>query len=457
MKEKEIILTSDNLVYEDDEIGSYSYSDGILCYSSHAQMRWSYAVYAGPANNEIEGPIVIPSRITICGKEFQVKGINSFCGCRKITSIFVSDSIVDIKGDEFFSGCDSLESIIIDKNNQFMDSRNDCNAIIYTRDNWLILGCKNTIIPSDITHIRHFAFENCTGLSSIIIPESVQSIGEYAFCNCCGLKTITIPDCVSSIGTGAFEGCTGLDSIVVSNENSVYDSRNNCNAIIETTSDTLISGCKNTVIPEGLTKINEGAFAGITNLKQIKLPSSLLSIGESSFSNSGLVSIVIPKNVEHIDNAAFYGCKLLESIIVDKDNSIFDSRNNCNAIIETASNKLLFGCKNTVIPPTVEIIGESAFQEHDEITTFVIPEGIVEIEPNAFMECRNLKSIYSYIKDPNSCFVHISAFIEHGDSTTLYVPKGSIDAYKKAQGGWHLFENIQELKEDNPFPTHTKE
>lgn len=385
-------------------------------------MRWSYAVCAGPANNEIEGPIVIPSRITICGKEFQVKGINSFCGCRKITSIFVSDSIVDIKGDEFFSGCDSLESIIIDKNNQFMDSRDDCNAIIYTRDNWLILGCKNTIIPSDITHIRHFAFENCTGLSSIIIPESVQSIGEYAFA-----------------------GCTGLDSIVVSNKNSVYDSRNNCNAIIETTSDTLISGCKNTVIPEGLTKINEGAFAGITNLKQIKLPSSLLNIGESSFSNSGLVSIVIPKNVEHIDNAAFYGCKLLESIIVDKDNSKFDSRNNCNAIIETASNKLLFGCKNTVIPPTVEIIGESAFQEHDEITTFVIPEGIVEIEPNAFMECRNLKSIYSYIKDPNSCFVHISAFIEHGDSTTLYVPKGSIDAYKKTQGGWQLFSDLQEF------------
>ena len=156
MNEKEVILTSDNLVYEDGEIGSYSYSDGTLCYSSHAQMRWSYAVYAGPANCEIEGPIVIPSKITICGKEYHVKGINSFCGCSRISSIIIPDSIVDIKGEEIFSGCDSLESIIIDKNNQFMDSRNDCNAIIFTRDNWLILGCKNTIIPSDVTHIHQY-------------------------------------------------------------------------------------------------------------------------------------------------------------------------------------------------------------------------------------------------------------------------------------------------------------
>lgn len=453
MKERKVILSSENLVYEDDEIGSYEYSDGTLCYSRNAQMRWSYAVYAGPANNEIEGAIDIPSKVTICDQEFKVVGITSFCECNKITSLYIPKSVVEIKGEGIFSGCDNLESIIIDKDNPFIDSRDDCNAIIYTRENWLISGCKNTIIPLSVTLIRDFAFENCHCLPSIVFPDSVQTIGNYAFYGCSALKTINIPENVSSIGKGAFQGCSGLNSLAVSNNNRVYDSRKNCNAIIETDSNILVAGCMNTIIPESVTEIEEGTFADNIFLKNIELPDSIVSIGEKSFSNSGLVSIIIPKSIEHIDNNAFSGCKQLKQISVDKENAIFDSRNNCNAIIETASNKLLYGCKNTIIPPNVSIIGEAAFLENEEIASIVIPEGIESIEPYAFYGCKNLKSIYSYVKDPTACFIHVSAFFEHGENAVLYVPKGTADVYRNAQDGWLIFNDIQEFntKHGNTF------
>ena len=83
--------------------------------------------------------------------------------------------------DSAFSGCQNLTSIIVDKKNQKYDSRNDCNAIIDTQTNALIMGCKNTIIPEDIKSIGVDAFYRCTGLTSIKIPDSVKTIGTSAF------------------------------------------------------------------------------------------------------------------------------------------------------------------------------------------------------------------------------------------------------------------------------------
>ncbi len=469
---KEIILTSENLVYEDIEIGSSSYSDGTLQYSSHAQMHWSNSVYASPANDEIEGAIEIPSEITIEGKKRKVIGILSFKGCCKMTSVFLPKSIMEIRGDGLFSGCDSLESIIVEEGNYLYESRDNCNAIIYKYNNAnvLLAGCNNSTIPNGITKIREMAFEDCRNLTKITIPDSVRIIGRWAFSGCSSLKSIFIPDSVKEIGEGAFSFCSDIESIEVAKGNKIYDSRNGCNAIIETASNKLICGCKNTdipdsvsaigenafsisslheiAIPESVTEIGGGAFAGDKSLKHIKMSSFILSIGDEAFSNSGLVSIDIPKSVTFINNSALYSCQKLERIRVDKENPVYDSRNDCNAIIETASNKLICGCKNTIIPESVTVIGEAAFAEHDEITSVVIPEGIVEIEPSAFRECKNLTSVYSHVKDPDACFVHISVFIEHGDNAVLYVPKGTVEAYRKAQGGWRLFRDIREFDSD---------
>lgn len=448
MKQKEIILTSENLIYDDDDIGSWCYSDGQLCYSHHAQMFWSHSVYVGSANDNLSGSVKIPSEVTIEGRKYNVVGINSFQGCKRMTSIVIPASVMTIGREGVFSGCDSLESIVIDKSNKFLDSRDDCNAIILTEQNIVVAGCKKTVIPDSVISIYDLAFQDCHGLETLFIPSNILSIGE-----------------------DAFEGCTGLKSIIVSKNNKKYDSRLDCNAIIETESNTLIVGCTNTIIPSDVSVIGSNAFAktsipsieipegvsvigfqsfyGCSHLKQIRLPDSLQFIDDSAFGHSGIISIHIPPCVTEIENSAFIGCQDLQYIEVDSNNPVYDSRDNCNAIIKSDSHKLICGCKNTIIPQSVIAIGENAFAENMEIESITIPSGVQEIEPHAFWECKNLNNIRSFISNPDKCFVHISSFIEHGDNAVLYVPKGMIDAYRHSQGGWQLYSDIQEFEVDS--------
>ncbi|MBR3766037.1 MAG: leucine-rich repeat domain-containing protein, partial [Muribaculaceae bacterium] len=171
--------------------------------------------------------------------------------------------------------CTNLSNIDVSAKNKIYDSRNNCNAIIETKSNTLIAGCKNTQMPNSITKMGDYAFANCTKLTKATIPSSVTTIGECAFKGCTGLKKvfipnsvevierwsfegcsqltkITIPNSVKMIGDFAFQDCTNLANIVVSAKNKIYDSRNNCNAIIETKSNTLIVGCKNTSLPKSV-------------------------------------------------------------------------------------------------------------------------------------------------------------------------------------------------------------
>ena len=165
--------------------------------------------------------------------------------------------------------------------------------------------------------IGNSAFFHCSGLTSVTLGNSVTSIGDYAFGGCSGLTSITIPNSVTSIGNYAFNGCSGLTSITVESSNSNYDSRDNCNAIIETATNTLIAGCNNTVIPNSVTSIGSEAFLNCC----------------------GLTSITIPNSVTSIGNYAFYGCSGLTSIKVCWSSSlsiptnVFDSVNKTNCIL----------------------------------------------------------------------------------------------------------------------------
>ena len=146
-------------------------------------------------------------------------------------------------------------------------------------------------------------------MTSISILEGVTSIGNYAFSGCSGLTSISIPEGVTSIGNCAFSGCSGLTTIKVDSNNKKYDSRNNCNAIIDKETNTLIAGCKNTIIPEGVTSIGSWAFSDCSGLTSINIPNSVTSIGWSAFWGcSGLTSINIPKGVTSIESFAFYDC-----------------------------------------------------------------------------------------------------------------------------------------------------
>lgn len=279
-----------------------------------------------------------------------------------------------------------------------------------------------------VTEIREYAFCRCSKMQSIIIPDGVQSI-EGAFIGCERLMEIFIPKSVTNIVAifGAYsifkddhhsilkEMYPHLTSIIVEKGNKVYDSRNNCNAIIETATNTLIAGCAKTIIPNDIQTIGEHAFDDCIDLISIDIPHSVKNINEfafykcrnlssvtlhngisniraRAFENTNLKSIYIPESIQEIQCYLFEGCPL-ESIVVDSNNPVYDSRDNCNAIIETATNTLIVGCANTRIPSSVTRIGIGAFIGCTTLTHIDIPASVRVIDFAAFDNCENMVSI----------------------------------------------------------------
>ena len=172
-------------------------------------------------------------------------------------------------------------------------------------------------------------------MTEISIPNSVTKIGISAFRDCCSLTEINIPNSVTKIGQTAFLGCTKLASIIVEEGNKVYDSRNNCNAIIETTTNVLIEGCKNTHIPNSVIEIGTRAFCGRSELTEINIPDSVTNIGSSAFRGCcSLTEINIPKSLSYIGESAFEDCTNLTDIIIPNDITEIGAFAFCNSPIQ---------------------------------------------------------------------------------------------------------------------------
>ena len=385
----------------------------------------------------------------------------AFENCSRLTSIIIPNSVTTIKDHSF--ACEDLSSIVIgsglttitgypfnkknltsikvESGNPKYDSRENCNALIETATNEIILGCAKTIIPNSVTSIGDNAFSGLFGLTSITIPNSVTSIGRRAFEKCTGLTSFIIPNSITAIGYGAFSHCNALTSIT---------------------------------IPNSVTSIGECAFEECSGLTSVTIGNNVTSIGSSAFSGcKSLTSITIPNSVTSIGGGAFRNCTGLSSIIVQSENTIYDSRDNCNAIIETTTNTLIEGCKSSTIPNSVTSIGNGAFAICSGLTSITIPNsvtslgssafsfctsltsvtigsGVTSIEYYAFHECSSLTSIHCKSKTPPSLKVdwfngrYYYVFDDNTyTSAKLYVPQGSVEAYKSAEG-WKKFQNIVE-------------
>ena len=262
-----------------------------------------------------------------------------------------------------------------------------------------------------VSAIGACAFSGNDELLSVVMPNTVKVIENSAFSGCRQMKSITVPKSVEHIESGAFCALESLTYLSVDEDNPVYDSRGGCNAIIESATNTLLYGCRTTVIPHGVEVIAMNAFWIVCNtgpfaldipasvkiidycafqtcdwLVGVTLHDGLEKIGDGAFRHTSIERITIPATVTEVVPSAFAATKRLKSIKVKRGNKVYDSRGGCNAIIESATDRLVQACATTKIPEGVKVIGRNAFKGVEK-GSIEIPSSVVELENGAFFGC----------------------------------------------------------------------
>ena len=496
-------ITGNNTVsvtYKDTNLNSYSGTVNIPAKVTHEGVQYNVTAIGSSAFRQSPDltSVTIPYGV-------QTIGYASFYMCTGLTSVSIPNSVTLI--DYFaFRDCSSLTSIFLPNSVTTLYSQvfQNCTALknvtlpngITFISAGLFMGCsslESIIIPNSVTEIGMYAFNNCTSLTDITfsdatyyvssdafdntpwlenLPDGVLYAGKVAFSfkglmeeNCHltlkpgtisigarafyghdALAGITIPSSVHYIGNCCLSNCYNLKTIVVESGNTTFDSRNNCNAVIETATNKLCIGCKSTVIPNSVTGIGNYAFYECEGLTSVNLREGITSIGEKAFNGcSFLNNVTIPASVNSIGKEAFAECFRITGINVASGNTTYDSRNNCNAIIETATDRLIAGCAKSFIPNDIAVIGEWAFYGQFYLQTIRIPSSVTAIEDYAFNYTVNLLTLICEATTPPATTGTTFFYISH-ENGTLYVPRASIEAYQNDQW-WGRFEDIRAIED----------
>ena len=372
----------------------------------------------------LEGTLVLPNTLEEIGDD-----AFDYCGFTGVVTIPAS---VEWIGYTPFYGCDGIDGFVVDPANEDYDSRDNCNAVISSYSNELKFGCKNSTIPDGVESIAEDAFNRCSGLTSITIPSSVTEIGGWSFWFT-GLTSINIPSSVTYIGVNPFAGCAQLEEIVVEDGNPFFDSRNGCNAIIRTSTNELLAGCQNTVIPDDVTRIGNNAFYYCSTLTgELVIPEQITSLGESAFANcTGFDgTLTLSENLTYIGGWTFEECAGFTGSLV--------------------------------IPDLVTEIGSSAFEGcHGFDGKLTLPKGLNYVGSFAFASCSGFTEAVVWAETPPTLDMY--PFGGFG-CTTLMVPCGCVSVYENSD--WseqftNIIEDCVEVSENGenamsvyPNPTH---
>lgn len=345
----------------------------------------------------------------------------AFYGCNAISSLKIPKNVINI-GTDAFAGCANLANIEVESQNNVYAAIDNC--LIDKSNKRIILGCKNSIIPSNgsVTSIADNAFDGCIGLKNITIPGLISTIGNRAFANCSGLSNVAIENGTTVIGQGAFSGCTTLSSISVP-QSIVEIGANafeNCSRLSYVHITDLGNWCKirfanqksnpsgslylnqerltSAIIPSTVSAISAYAFYGHSELQKITIPTSVTTIGENAFENcTGLADVNIASiekwcglifqnnksNPLTYANNLYCNDKLVTTLVTASTVSKIESYAFYNY------SKL----RSIDISNGIKAIGDSAFYNCTGLTSIEIPSTISSINSNAFEKCRYLSSI----------------------------------------------------------------
>lgn len=335
--------------------------------------------------------IVIPKSIIRVGKN----PFSSFIGTLVCESHFfkvVDNNLFSADLKELFSFCSSELHYNIPDTVRLIREGAFSNSKIYS------VG-----IPNSVISICSSAFSG-SKLKSVNIPNSVVSIEDHAFYFCSSLTSIKIPESVTNIGWGVFYGCHEISELSIENSNPIYDSRDDCNAIIRTCDNTLLFGCKNTIIPKTVKTIGDSSFDGCKGLDTIVIPESVSTIGWDAFASSSIKSLIIPKSVNIIGKRAFFGSAIrsidIQSDLETIEEDLFQQSLLESIIIPRTVKRIEAGAftfsqlKHIVIPDSVSSIGEAAFAFCDLLEDIYLPRSLKSQDGDLFFRCYRIKHIF---------------------------------------------------------------
>ena len=403
-------------------------------------------------------------------------GSSAFSDCTGLTSVSLGNGVKRL-GSSAFYGCSSLTSITGISQLEYIGSQ----AFNITYNSTYIPWYNS--LPDGPLYLGKVLFKykgTMPDNTTFDIKEGTTMIGYQCFNRQDGLVGVNIPQSVNTIDSYAFGNCPNLISMKVASGNNTFDSRNSCNAIVRTADNAIVVGCKSTTFPSSVTAIGSHAFYGSVP-EEVVIPNNIDSIAYGAFYFcDNLKSVIIGKGTRKIETKgwnghAFFYCLNLKSISVATTNPYLDSRDNCNAIIDKATDRLIAGCSTTIIPKSVKIIGSDAFENYRGIYSITLPGNVEEVEyrafevltdlhslvldkklkyirKEAFSGCGKLRTIHTLASEPaemdETAFQYNSSKPDSiYNNATLYVPIGSKVNYMTT-AGWNKFKKIVEIADD---------